>query len=239
MVVKSEESCSEGSKHLEDSKALQCCDLNDDVGTDKPCRQLDCRMEENDAVSFIELERASSEIERLKSFTPCETCREYSGTWCSSAKRENFNKLSFSCLNYGTQIRRASLASLTHTAKKKYLKKSTLEYKLDYDENLTRASRSNTGTCDLNCPTGCKCCVSQCDPPGCSRLSSCASCTWCSSAKRENSLSHVFTRMSIVSLLSFVSLIHIRRKSLEHATLKCTLKCYATNNVQVRMGSHI
>ena len=112
VVVKSEESCSEGSKHLEDSKALQCCDLNDDVGTDKPCRQLDCRMEENDAVSFIELERASSEIElSLKSFTPCETCREYSGT------------------------------------------------------------------CDLNCPTGCKCCVSQCDPPGCSRLSSCASCT--------------------------------------------------------------
>ena len=112
VVVKSEESCSEGSKHLEDSKALQCCDLNDDVGTDKPCRQLDCRMEENDAVSFIELERASSEIEfPLKTFTPCETCREYSGT------------------------------------------------------------------CDLNCPTGCKCCVSQCDPPGCSRLSSCASCT--------------------------------------------------------------
>ena len=119
VVVKSEESCSEGSKHLEDSKALQCCDLNDDVGTDKPCRQLDCRMEENDAVSFIELERASSEIElSLKSFTPCETCREYSGTWCSSAKRENCNKLSFSCLNYGTQIRRASLASLTHTAQK-------------------------------------------------------------------------------------------------------------------------
>ena len=112
VVVKSEESCSEGSKHLEDSKALQCCDLNDDVGTDKPCRQLDCRMEENDAVSFIELERASSEIELpFKSHTPCEACRAYSGT------------------------------------------------------------------CDLNCPTGCKCCVTQCDPPGCSRLSSCASCT--------------------------------------------------------------
>ena len=31
--------------------------------------------------------------------------------------------------------------------------------------------------------------------------------TWCSSAKRENSLSHVFTRISPVSLLSFVSLI--------------------------------
>ena len=34
----------------------------------------------------------------------------------------------------------------------------------------------------------------------------------------ERLLSHVFTRMSIVSLLSFVSLIYIRRKSLEHAT---------------------
>ena len=44
--------------------------------------------------------------------------------------------------------------------------------------------------------------------------------TWCSSAKRENSLSHVFTRMSIVSLIC------IRRKSFEHATLKYTLKYF-------------
>ena len=41
----------------------------------------------------------------------------------------------------------------------------------------------------------------------------------CSGAKRENSLSHVFTKMSIVSS---VSLTYIRRATL----LKCTLKCY-------------
>ena len=41
--------------------------------------------------------------------------------------------------------------------------------------------------------------------------------------RAQNSLSHVFTRMSIVS---FVSLTNIRRKSLEHAALKCTQKCY-------------
>ena len=36
---------------------------------------------------------------------------------------------------------RAEYMTLIHTSKK-----STLEYKLDYDENLTRASCSNTGT---------------------------------------------------------------------------------------------
>ena len=112
VIVKSEESCSEGSKHLEDSRALQCCDLNEDVGTDKPCRQLDCGEEVgHNAVSLIELVRAPRpKIESSTFKTPCEACRAYSGT------------------------------------------------------------------CDLNCPTGCKCCVNPCEPPGCSRLSSCASC---------------------------------------------------------------
>ena len=36
-----------------------------------------------------------------------------SGTWCSSAKRENFNIFSFSCLYYATQISRISIVSLT------------------------------------------------------------------------------------------------------------------------------
>ena len=40
-------------------------------------------------------------------------------------------------------------------------------------------------------------------------------------------VSYVFTRMSIVS---FVSLTDIRRKSLEHAALKCTQKCYVKLN---------
>ena len=43
---------------------------------------------------------------------------------CSSAKRETFNKPSFSCFNYGTQIRRTSL-----------------EYKLNYDENSNTTNR--------------------------------------------------------------------------------------------------
>ena len=45
-----------------------------------------------------------------------------------------------------TRIRRTSLASLhAYRKKKSYLKKSTLEYELDYEENLTRTSRTNTG----------------------------------------------------------------------------------------------
>ena len=39
-------------------------------------------------------------------------------------------------------------------------------------------------------------------------------------------LSHCFTRMSILSLVSFVSLIHIIRKVTRIATFKCTLKYY-------------
>ena len=39
----------------------------------------------------------------------------FCGTWCSSAKRENFNYFSFSCFYYTTQITRISFVLLTHT----------------------------------------------------------------------------------------------------------------------------
>ena len=38
-------------------------------------------------------------------------------TWCSSAKRENFNHFALACFNY---VRKVSLASLTDTARKKH-----------------------------------------------------------------------------------------------------------------------
>ena len=44
------------------------------------------------------------------------------GTWCSSAKRENFNNFSLSCFCYVTQITRISLISLTHTVQENHLK---------------------------------------------------------------------------------------------------------------------
>ena len=54
-----------------------------------------------------------------------------------------FNHFTLSCFNY---VKRISLASRSLIPQENLSKKSTLEYKLDCDENLTRASRSNTGT---------------------------------------------------------------------------------------------
>ena len=51
----------------------------------------------------------------------------------AGAKRENFNHLTFSCFNYGSQITRICLVSLTHTARKSLKIKS--QYKIDHDEN--------------------------------------------------------------------------------------------------------
>ena len=65
--------------------------------------------------------------------------------WVRSVRARSARISIFSHFNYVTQIRRISLASLIHTAIK-ITGNLTLEYELDYDENLTRASHSNTGT---------------------------------------------------------------------------------------------
>ena len=56
---------------------------------------------------------------------------------------------------------------------------------------------------------------------------------WCSSVKREN-LTHfhilTFSCFNYVKRISLASLTHATKKSLEHATLKCTLKCYVKLN---------
>ena len=44
------------------------------------------------------------------------------------------------------QLSHKNITRIAHSYRKKVTRKSTLKYKLDYDENLTRASRSNTGT---------------------------------------------------------------------------------------------
>ena len=44
------------------------------------------------------------------------------------------------------QLRHKNMMRVAHSYRKKVTRKSTLEYKLDYDEHITRASRSNTGT---------------------------------------------------------------------------------------------
>ena len=44
------------------------------------------------------------------------------GTWCSSAKRENFNNFSLSCFCYVNQITRISLVSLTNAVQEYRLK---------------------------------------------------------------------------------------------------------------------
>ena len=61
------------------------------------------------------------------------------GTWCSSVEFENVTSLS--SFYHVTQITRISLVLLS-----KITRKSTLKCTLGYDEYLTRASRSNTGT---------------------------------------------------------------------------------------------
>ena len=47
------------------------------------------------------------------------------------------------------QLRHKNMMRVAHSYRKKVTRKSTLEYKLDYDEHLTRASRSNTGTWNM------------------------------------------------------------------------------------------
>ena len=78
-------------------------------------------------------------------------------TWCSSVYFEDislsmyFCHFTLSCFNH---VRRISLTSLTYTTRKNHSKKSTLEYKFDYDEilitpvlehNESRMSKSSTG----------------------------------------------------------------------------------------------
>ena len=48
-----------------------------------------------------------------------------SGTWCSSAKRENFNHFYFSCLCYVPQITRIPLVLLTHVVQENHSKINT------------------------------------------------------------------------------------------------------------------
>ena len=47
------------------------------------------------------------------------------------------------------QLRHMNMMRIAHSYRKKVTRKSTLEYKLDYDEHITRASRSNTGTWNM------------------------------------------------------------------------------------------
>ena len=49
---------------------------------------------------------------------------------------------------------------------------------------------------------------------------------------------HILIKISLVSLLSFVSLIYITRKSLEHATLKCTLLTFSNINTRTPTLEH-
>ena len=63
------------------------------------------------------------------------------GLDCGVNSNTNF---SFSRFYYVTQITRISLVSLTHTARKSLENQRSNAH--DYDEYLTRASRSNTGT---------------------------------------------------------------------------------------------
>ena len=44
------------------------------------------------------------------------------------------------------QLRHENMMRVAHLYRKKVTRKSTLDYKLNYDEHLTRASRSNSGT---------------------------------------------------------------------------------------------
>ena len=44
------------------------------------------------------------------------------------------------------QLRHKNMMRVAHSYRKKVTRKSTLEYQFDYDEHITRASRSNTGT---------------------------------------------------------------------------------------------
>ena len=83
----------------------------------------------------------------------CRDSRRYLSTWCSSAKRENFNHFTLSCFNHFTlsafQLRHKNTMRVAHyILRKKLTRKSTLEYKLDYDEHIS-LSRSNTGTTEM------------------------------------------------------------------------------------------
>ena len=61
--------------------------------------------------------------------------KEDVSTWCSRAKRENMNDPAFSFFH-------GNINRITHSYHKKITRTATLEYY----ENLTRASLSNTGT---------------------------------------------------------------------------------------------
>ena len=77
---------------------------------------------------------ANSEIRRLNA----DQCEGKSnvfeinfGTWCSSAKRENFN-----CFHiFMFQLRHKNITHIAHSCHKEITRKVTLECKRDYDEN--------------------------------------------------------------------------------------------------------
>ena len=83
--------------------------------------------------SCLELSREEQNLPRI------------SRTWCSSAKRENFKYFHFFMfLSWHSNYE--NIARMAHSHCKKIAENSMLERILDYDEYLTRASRSNTGT---------------------------------------------------------------------------------------------
>ena len=66
-----------------------------------------------------------------------------SSTWCSSAKRENFNYFHILTCSFSSITSNDSRRILS---RKEITRKATFECKRNYDNNSTRASCSNTGT---------------------------------------------------------------------------------------------